>query len=85
MYTKEAEVSRNILIIHESLILSILFIKLKKDQPQFYNQLNVKTNKQTNKNIVERIEQGLWICMALNFYSWGTLTGFSFIFFSFIS
>ena len=49
MYTKEAEVSRNILIIHESLILSILFIKLKKDQPQFYNQLNVKTNKQTNK------------------------------------
>ena len=77
MYTK-VKVSRSILIIYESLIISILFIKFKKNQPQFYNQLNALKKK---KNIVERIVQGLWICMELNFYSWDKLTCFSFIFF----
>ena len=55
MYTK-VKVSRSILIIHESLIISILFIKFKKNQPQFYNQLNALKK---NNNIVERIAQSL--------------------------
>lgn len=79
MCSKEVKVSRNILIICESLILSILFIKLKKQKQQKNTSHNFMTNEsqlKIKKAMVERIEQGLWTCMELNSYPWGKLMWF---------
>lgn len=52
------------------------FIKLKKQKNTSHNFMTNESQLKIKKAMVERIEQGLWICMELNSYPWGKITWF---------